>query len=278
MKPAAFSYHRPTTMAEALGALAELGEDGKVLAGGQSLVPMMSMRIAQPDALVDINFVGDFPQLEVDNNAVRVGALVRQGELERSPAAATACPLLGQALSHVSHAAIRNRGTVVGSLAHADPASELSTVLLLLGGSVAAASTAGTREIAASDLFTGLYQTTLRPDELVVSARFPRINGGARTAFLEVARRHGDFALCAVGALVEGASARVAIAGLEGVPCVLDVSEAFGSGGERVIDEKIGALGARSDIHASGDFRRHLASTLVRRALTAARNGEEERE
>ena len=276
MKPAAFLYHRPTTVAEAVGMLTQFGDEGKVLAGGQSLVPMMSMRLAQPDALVDINFVADFSHLDVDGDAVSVGALVRQRELERSSSAATACPVLRQALAHVSHATIRNRGTVVGSLAHADPAAELSTVLMLLDGSVTAASAAGTREIAASDLFTGMYQTTLRSDELVVSARFPRVRNGAQTAFLEVSRRHGDFALCAVGALVDGASARVAIAGLEGVPRVLDVSEALEPGGERAIDDAIGALGARSDIHASGDFRRHLARTLVRRALAAARNGREE--
>ena len=156
MKPAAFEYHRPATVAEALAVLAEVGHDGKVLAGGQSLVPLLNMRLAAPRHLVDVNWLAELDEVAVDDDAVRVGAIARHARVEHDPAAAEAVPLLRQAISDIAHTTVRNRGTVVGSLVHADPAAELPAVLVLLGGSVELASAGnGPRRVAAADFFVG---------------------------------------------------------------------------------------------------------------------------
>src|SRR6185312_958525 len=163
MKPAPFAWHGPETVAEAVSLLAEIGRDGKVLAGGQSLVPILAMRLAEPAHLVDINRIASLDIVTVDGTGVRVGALARHRRVERDAAAGRVQPLLPQALALVAHPTIRNRGTSVGSLAHADPSGELTTVLALTGGSVTAESAAGTREIAAADFFVGTLESALRP-------------------------------------------------------------------------------------------------------------------
>ncbi len=283
MKPSSFKYSAPTAVAEAVELLADLGADGKILAGGQSLVPMLNMRLAAPGHLVDINGLGsELGAIEVDAGGVRVGALARHAAVERSAEVAATVPLLRQALTQVAHPVIRNRGTVVGSLAHADPSAELPAVLCLLQGSVEAASPNGRRTVPAAELYLGPLETSLRPGELITSAWFPALPRGTRTAFVEVARRHGDYAVCGVAVALTcdpaGAvrSARAAYVSVSDVPLVLDLTEAvlgqpratsdFAAAGRLAASQ----LDPDADIHATADYRRHLVNILTVRALQAA--------
>ncbi|GAB3597126.1 xanthine dehydrogenase family protein subunit M [Angustibacter peucedani] len=283
MKPAPFTYHRPTGLDEALDVLARVGADGKVLAGGQSLLPLLSMRLASPAHLVDVNALPGLGDVEVGPDVVRFGALVRHAELERHDAAAAAQPLLRQALRHVAHPTIRNRGTTVGSICHADPAAEMPAVVLLLGGTLVARSVRGERRVAAADLFAGPLESTLAPDELAVAVEVPVAPSGRRSAVVEVSRRHGDYAVCGVAVTVDtdadgvvtAASAAYVSTGL--TPPVLDLA-ALGLAGHRVADADLTALGQAAadqldpdaDIHATADYRRHLAAVLTGRALREA--------
>lgn len=284
MKPPPFTYHRPRELPEALDLLSRVGGEGKVLAGGQSLLPMLSMRLAAPRNLVDINALPGLDSVDVGPDGVRVGALVRHAALERHDAAAAAVPVLRQALRHVAHATIRNRGTSVGSIVHADPSAELPAVLTLLGGRVVAASIRGEREVAASDLFAGPLETTLAPDELVVAAVVPRLPARTGTAVVEVARRHGDYALCGVVAAVtlddDGAvvAARATYVSAGELGAVVDLSEAVGGAhaADREAAWRAAAEAARervavdADIHATARYRQHLVAVLTARALGQA--------
>jgi aerobic carbon-monoxide dehydrogenase medium subunit len=275
VKPPAFTYHRPATVAAALTVLAEVGADGKVLAGGQSLVPVLNMRLAAPGHLVDINRLPDLAYVRRDGDAVRVGALARHAAVERSEAA---LPLLREATANVAHAAIRNRGTTVGSLAHADPAAELPAVLTLLGGSVDVASAGGRRTVPAADFFVGPLESALRPGELALEARFPLPPPGTGTAWLEVSRRRGDYAVCGVGVLVtldperRVAAARAAYVSVGPTPVAVDLTEAVGGQpADRADWAAAGTLAAgrvqpEDDIHASAAYRRHLVAVLTARA------------
>lgn len=275
MKPSPFAYHRPADVAEAVQTLAGLGADGKVLAGGQSLIPILNMRLAAPAALVDINALRELAYVRADQDGVRVGALARHADLERDPGAARAQPLLRRAVRLVAHPTIRNRGTVVGSLAHADPAAELAAVLALLGGSVQLAAAGGRRTVGAAEFFVGPLESAVAPGELAVEAFFPVLPPGSGSAFVEVARRHGDYAMCGVGATVtlDGAGAvsraRLAYISMAATPVVVDVGEAGGDwdAAARLADARLDPEG---DIHASADYRRHLALVLTVRALRAA--------
>jgi carbon-monoxide dehydrogenase medium subunit len=285
VKPAPFVHHAPRTVDEAVAVLAQTGHDGKVLAGGQSLVPVLNMRLASPGHLVDINGVDGLGGIDVTDDAVRVGALVRHRGLERSDAAWSALPLLRQAVVNVAHPAIRNRGTTVGSLAHADPAGEMPSVLALTGGVVEAVGPGGSREIPWDAFFLGPLETSLEHDELVVAVRFGRFPEGTRTAFAESARRHGDYALAGVGVavtLTDGvvSAARASFVSVTPVPSVLDLADALG-GLEPGTDAWATALDAVTesvrehvdpdgDIHATAEYRRMLAAELTRRTLTAA--------
>jgi carbon-monoxide dehydrogenase medium subunit len=279
VKPAPFAYHRPRGLDEALALLATLGSDGKVLAGGQSLVPLMSMRLSAPAHLVDVNHVPGLDTVDVTADVVRIGALARHSRVEQDEAAHDAVPLLRQALRQVAHPTIRNRGTTVGSLVHGDPAAELAAVLLLLDGSVTLRDAAGSREVAAADFFLGPMETAVRPGELAVAATFRRPAAGSGTAFVEVARRHGDYALCGVGAVLTGSpgsltAARVALISVGPGPVLVDLAPAL-------VDSAVDAgvvtsqvdevIDPETDIHASADYRRHLAHVLVRRAVEEAR-------
>ncbi|MBB5082936.1 FAD binding domain-containing protein [Nonomuraea endophytica] len=275
MKPAPFEYHAPREVDAALDALAEAGAEGKVLAGGQSLIPMLNMRLAAPAHLVDINRVSALAAVETTARGVRVGALARHAQIFRSAPVAAVQPLLRQALGLVAHPAIRSRGTVVGSLVHADPAAELPAVLALLGGSVRLAARGAEREVAARDFFVGPMEAAIRPGELAVSAFFPALGARSGTAFAEVARRHGDYALAGVCALVvldedlRVSAARVACIGVGPVPLVLDVSghgADWASAARAVQDE----AEPEADIHATAEYRRHLLGVLTERALRAA--------
>jgi carbon-monoxide dehydrogenase medium subunit len=273
VKPSAFTYHRPRGLDEALDVLASLGADGKVLAGGQSLVPLMSMRLSAPAALVDVNHVPGLAGVEVGADTVRVGALARHSAVEHDEAAYDALPLLRQALVHVAHPTIRNRGTTVGSLVHGDPAAEMPAVLRLLDGSVTLRSAEGTRDVPAADFFLGPLETDLRPGELAVAATFRRPPAGCGSAFVEVARRHGDYAVCGVAALVDGAGARVALVSVGPGPVLVDLSEAYD--GQRLDEDRARDLvdaqvEPEGDIHATADYRRHLAHVLVARAVRQA--------
>jgi carbon-monoxide dehydrogenase medium subunit len=256
-----------------------VGAHGKVLAGGQSLIPLLNMRLAAPEHLVDINRVAGFDAVETGPEGVRVGALARHAAVERSAAVRAAQPLIGQALRLVAHPVIRNRGTVVGSLVHADPSAELPAVLALLGGSVRLARVSGSeRDVAAADFFVGPLESAIEPGELAISAFFPAPAdraGRTGSAFVEVARRHGDFAMAGVAAVVtldeqgEVAAARVACVSVGPVPVVVDVSDLAPDwkAAARAVQDRIEPEG---DIHATADYRRHLTGVLAERALTQA--------
>jgi CO/xanthine dehydrogenase FAD-binding subunit len=242
VKPAPFAYHRPRTREEVDALLAEHGEEAKVLAGGQSLVPIMSMRLATPAHVVDVNFLESEPrEPALEGGVLAFGPLVRQRAAERAPLVAEHLPVLRQALHHVAHPAIRSRGTVVGSIAHADPAAELPAVMVALGGEARVRSARGRRAVAAGDLFAGPLQTTLAPDEWIEEVRLP-VQGDRRSAVVEFARRRGDYALCGVIAL----GGAVTYIGMGPYP---------------------GVVAPEDDIHASARYRLWLAERLKRRAL-----------
>jgi aerobic carbon-monoxide dehydrogenase medium subunit len=283
VKPPPFAYRAPETLDEALAALAECGQDAKVLAGGQSLIPLLNMRLAAPAVIVDINRIDALDTVLADATGVRVGALARQRRVERAADAARVQPLIGQALRHVAHPVIRGRGTVVGSLAHADPAAELPVVLSVLDGSVEAASAAGERRaIPAAEFFAGPLEPALRPGELAVSAFFPALPPRAGTAFAETARRHGDYGLAGVAAVVvldddlRVAAARIGCLGVADTPFVLDLTDVLGHRPPDSCDWAAAAEHAKravrpeADIHAGADYRRHLVGVLTERTLRAA--------
>lgn len=285
MKPSPFAYSAPESLDEALAVLADVGGDGKVLAGGQSLLPILNMRLAAPAHVVDINRVSGLSYVTVEGDAVQVGALARHAEVERHPAAYDALPLLRQALRLVAHPVIRNRGTTVGSLAHADPSGEMTAVLALTGGTVTAARVGSTREVPAADFFLGPLESCLDAGELAVSARFPVLPARSGSTFVEVARRHGDYAVCGVAAVVTldvaGAvvSARAAYISVAPTPLVLDLTEAVSGRAVRDLRDvdwaSAGELAAsqvdpEADIHATAAYRRHLARVLTGRALAEA--------
>jgi aerobic carbon-monoxide dehydrogenase medium subunit len=279
VKPPPFGYSRPESVSEALSKLAALGPDGKVLAGGQSLLPLLSMRLAAPHHLVDINrLAGELGYVRVQDGVVRVGALARHAQVLADPAARTAQPLLAQALALVAHATIRNRGTTVGSIVHADPSGEMTAVLALLGGQVRVANSVGERVIDAAAFFLGPLESALGPGDLALEASFPVLAPRSGSAFIEVARRQGDYAVCGVGAVVEfdaegGVScARAAYLSVSPTPLVLDLTAITGESG----DFAAAASSARdqvepeADIHASAEYRRHLVGVLTERALRSA--------
>jgi carbon-monoxide dehydrogenase medium subunit len=282
VKPSPFAYSAPESLDEALDVLARAGGDAKVMAGGQSLVPILNMRLAAPAHIVDINRVPGLAHVTVDDNAVRIGALARHAEVERDVAARAALPLLGQALRLVAHPVIRNRGTTVGSLAHADPSGEMTAVLALTGGSVTASRAGATREIAAADFFLAPLESALGAGEVAVAARFPLLPPRTGTTFVEVARRHGDYAMCGVAAAVTVdengriTAARTAYISMSPTPLVLDLVEPVAGHAvaeadwDAAAELAAGQVDPEPDIHASAAYRRHLARVLTARALAEA--------
>ena len=278
MKPPPVGYSRPASVAEALTTLAALGPEAKILAGGQSLVPLMSMRLAAPAHLVDINRLADLSYVRHEAGQVRVGALARHAQVLASPSA-TVQPLLAKALRHVAHPAIRNRGTTVGSIVHADPAAEMPAVLALLGGSVRLVSASGERLVSASDFFLGVLESAAEPGELATEVAFPVLPPRAGTGFAEISRRRGDYAICGVAAMVRLAAdgtvddARAAYLSVGPCPQVLDLTEKLAgvapgavslSAAVQLVRERVDP---EPDIHATADYRRHLAGVLTERAL-----------
>ena len=288
MKPAPFAYVRPGTTEDAL---AELGRDGaKVLAGGQSLVPVLAMRLGRPSTLVDINAVPELHQMSRSNGHLRVGATVRQRQVQYDDAAASV-PLLRLALPWVGHREIRSRGTVCGSIAHADPSAELPAVASCLGATMVVASAGGTREIPAAEFFTGAMSTVVLPDELLTEVRFPVAEDGEGFGFGEFARRHGDFALAGVAVRVRstaaGPDARISCFGISDHPVTRDVSQQLrsaldatgadpdASGLSRALgDHAVGiaddVVDTGGDAHASAAYRRQLVAGLVSRHVARA--------
>ncbi|TFV67948.1 xanthine dehydrogenase family protein subunit M [Blastococcus sp. CT_GayMR20] len=283
MKPAPFEYVAPTTLAEALDVLDTHGDEVKILAGGQSLGPLLNLRLATPSVLVDINRVPGLDRIEVDDGHLRVGALVRQRAAERSAVLGGAAPLAVEALHSVGHIGIRNRGTLAGSIAHADPSAEMPAVLTVLGGSVRAVSRAGDRTIPAAALFQTYFTTVLEPEEMVVEVLLPRRPVRTGHAWLEFAQRHGDFAIVGVGAVVtldeDGRcrAARVVCTGVDSVP--FDASEVAatlvgspvdGDACAAVADAVARTCQPGTDVFADASYRRRLIRSLVPRALQAA--------
>lgn len=280
MKPAAFQYAAPTTVEETLALLRVHGAEGKVLAGGQSLVPLINMRLARPAVLIDLNGVKALDYIREDGGEVAIGAMTRQRTAERSPVVARALPLLAAALPLVGHLQIRTRGTIGGSIAHADPSGELPAVLAALEGTVVVRGR-GTRRLRADTFFVSYLSTALRPDELLVEVRFPAHDRHG-TAFLEVARRHGDYALVGVAAVVLMAGgrctqARLALTGVGPTPVRIPEAEAAVTDQtltEGVLAEVRKIVSDRvdpdSDIHASAAYRKDVAGVLAQRALRAA--------
>jgi aerobic carbon-monoxide dehydrogenase medium subunit len=267
VKPAPFELVAAHSVDEAVGALARA--DAKVLAGGQSLVPLLNMRLARPALLVDVNRVAGLDAIEVDGT-VRLGALVRQADALSSSELSAAVPLLAAALRQVGHVATRSRGTIGGSLAHADPAAELPAALLALDGAVVATGPRGERRIPASELFLGPFTTSLAPGELLTSVLLTR-QDGRPFGFAELARRHGDFALAGAAVLLE--PARIVLFGLGGVPeRALAAEQALDGGAEaaEAADLATRHLTPVGDVHADGDYRRRVAAVMVRRAIEQA--------
>jgi carbon-monoxide dehydrogenase medium subunit len=279
VKPAPFAFVRPQGLQQALEALAA-DPGAKVLAGGQSLVPLLSMRLASPSTLVDINALPDLDHVHADDDGVHVGALARHTDVLASPDVRRVQPLVSLALEHVAHATIRNRGTTVGSIVHADAAAEMPMVLSLLGGSVDVASVSGTRTIPAADFFAGPMESTLHHDEIALGATFPALRPGEGVAFEELARRHGDYALVGVGAVVavDGdavASARVGYLSVSDVPAVVDVTRCVAAAldDEALVEAGTVALehlDPADDLHASAAYRAQLVRVLTARVLRAA--------
>jgi carbon-monoxide dehydrogenase medium subunit len=282
MKPPVFDYISATGVDMAVAALAQAGGEGKILAGGQSLMPMLNFRLLRPSILVDINRIAGLGFIDETADSIRVGALTRHFALETSPLVARHLPVLSCAMTHVAHLAIRNRGTIGGSLSHADPAAELPMMALLLDAELRIASVSGPRKIAARDFFLDTMTVDLDGAELLTEIVLPKLPPHSGWGFEEVARRHGDFALAATAATLTVSDGRIAQAriALTGVgPTALRAAEAesllvghaLDDGlSKRAIESVREAIAPETDLHASSDYRRHLAGVLAGRALSAA--------
>ena len=290
MKLPDFAYEAPATLAEAVSLLAEHQDEASVLAGGQSLIPLLALRLARPAVVVDINGLSELSGVSVADGQVAVGAMTREYVAEESATVAERVPLLAAALPLIGHEAIRSRGTIGGSLAHADPAAELPAVALALGAEFVVRSQSGERVIPAAEWFEGYLATSRRPDEILVEVRFPAAAPGTGVSFQEVARRHGDFAMVGLAVsvtLADGAvsDARLAFSGLADVPVRAAEAEALLVGQEP--SQQLFAEAARratadldppADLHGSSEYRKKVAATLVRRGLRAAADNAYERQ
>lgn len=270
MKPPRFDLLRADDAAEAVEALRARGDDAKVLAGGQSLMPVLNMRLATPSALIDITRCKDLHSVRLEGDALVVGAATTQMTVERRASLAREVPLLAQALPWISHQQIRSRGTVCGSIAHADPAAELPLVLVTLGGSVTLRSTRGRRAVAAEDFFTGMLSTVRADDELVEDVRFPLADKRSGFAFTEFSLRHGDFAVVAVAVAREPTALRIGIGGVADRPVVKRLPPLEGGALDDALNELAWSLDARDDPHMTAQGRRHLVRRLGRQAVHAA--------
>jgi len=282
MKPASFDYVRAESAEHAVHSLAAAGGDGKVIAGGQSLMPMMNFRLVKPSVLVDINRIPHLDAVQIRGDKIVLGALVRHRMTATDALIAKHIPVLHHAMKHVAHLTVRNRGTFCGSVCHADPAAEMPMMSLLLNGIVHIASPRGERVLAAQDFFVGSLVTALEPDELVTEIEIDKLPADTGWGFEEFARRQGDYALAAVAATMQrrngvASNVRIGLMGVGEMPMRAPLIEAMLEGRDvnaKLIDEAVDALRVElepnSDLNASADYRRHLAGVLARRAMTDA--------
>jgi 2-furoyl-CoA dehydrogenase FAD binding subunit len=271
VKPARFDYIRAQTLSEAHAALAEDSDDARVIAGGQTLLPMLSMRLARPKVLVDIMHLPELRKIILDDDTIRIGAGVRQAELLAWPDLAESQPLLAAALPWVGHAQTRNRGTVCGSAAHADPSAEIPLVLLALGGTIELSSRRKRRCVAASDFFTGMMSTARDGSELIEAVAAPAKRKGHGYAFQEFGRRHGDFAIVACAAVAAPDGVRLAVGGVADRPMCRDFPALDGRALDDALDAFAWELDARDDLHATARYRRELVRRLGRATVEEAR-------
>jgi carbon-monoxide dehydrogenase medium subunit len=280
MKPAPFAYAQAETLDEAFGLLAEYGDDAKILAGGQSLMATLNMRLSEPELLIDINRIDGLAGISDSGDALRIGAMTRHVDVETSEAVATHTPLIAQAMDHIAHPAIRNRGTFGGSIAFADPAAELPACAVALGVTMHIAGSAGERDVAAADFFKGLYETAIGPDEILTAVSVPKIAPGWKSGFMELARRHGDYAIIGLAAHVEidggtFGAAHLVFFNAGDRPIGAPQTAALLNGevwSEELADRLAVALKDEldppDDLNADGPMRKHLAGVLVKRTLS----------
>ncbi|CAN7781122.1 FAD binding domain-containing protein [Variovorax sp. LjRoot175] len=268
MKPAAFDYVRAESADEAVQQLRALGADARILAGGQSLMAVLNMRLAQPSALIDISRTADLDYVRADGGMLAIGAAATQGSVEWRQSLAQEVPLLAQAFPFISHFQIRNRGTVCGSVAHADPSAEIPLVLLALGGEVVLRSASKRRTLPAADFFQGMLMTARAPDELLAEVRFPLAAAGQRSAFTEFSARHGDFAIVSAAATADGRGLRLAVGGVADRPRLAQWPAGLrGADLDNALNDFAWELEAQDDAHASATFRRHLVRRLGAQVL-----------
>jgi len=279
MKPAPFAYARAATLDDAFGLLAEHGDDAKILAGGQSLMATLNMRLSEPEVLIDINHIDGLAGIEDTGGAIRIGAMTRHVDVETSEAVATHAPLIAAAIDHIAHPAIRNRGTFGGSIAFADPAAELPACAVALDATMHISGKDGTRDVAAADFFEGLYETAIGPGEILTGVSIPTIAAGWKPGFMELARRHGDYAIIGLAAQVEisggtFSDARLVFfnAGDRPVSAPQTAALLNGQNWSDELAEKLAAslkdeLDPPDDLNADGPMRKHLAGVLVKRTL-----------
>jgi carbon-monoxide dehydrogenase medium subunit len=282
MKPAQFDYVAPTTIEEAAAALAASGGDGKIIAGGQSLMPMINFRLVKPSVLIDINRIAGLDRIEFDGTRLRIGATVRHHTTATDALVAKHLPVVHDAMHHVAHMTVRNRGTFCGSVAHADPAAEMPLMTRFLDGTIIAYSVRGERRIPAAEFFVGSLVNALEEDELVIAVEIDAMPPEASWGFEEFARRHGDFALACFATTLRvengvAADVRIGMMGVGETPLRLHEIEDIVEGTDlsdavldTVADRLADILTPNSDIHASADYRRHLSGVLAKRALRAA--------
>jgi len=284
MKPAPFKYIAASSLDQALSLKAEYGDEARFLAGGQSLIPAMNFRLARPEVLIDLNGLPELAGIgQSGGETIRVGAMTRYRALERDQSFLKSCPLFADALPHIAHPQIRNRGTIGGNLSHADPASELPAVATAMRARMKIKSSKGERELEASEFFAGLLTTSLEAEEMLTEIAFPAVTPRSGSCFMEVARRRGDFALAGVAAIValddqgKCTDVRLALCGVGDTP--VDASDAAASligqscseaAIEAVAADVQGAIDPPGNVHASADYQRHIAGVLTRRALAAA--------
>jgi len=271
MKPKSFNYLRPDDLQEALQALQRLREDARIIAGGLSLVPMMNFRLLETKYLIDISNLASLAYIREASAEIEIGAAQTQASVLAWPQLAKSLPLLSLAMPHIGHFQTRSRGTVCGSIAHSDPSSELPLCLATLGGSVVLQSSKATRVLAAEEFQVGMLTTAREPDEMVTAVRFPVRTPGAGYAFAEMAQRHGDFAICAVAAVVSGTKVRLGVGGVAEKPTVRDWPALAASEVDDALNDFAWELGGSDDIHANAGYRRDLVRNLGRRVIEEAK-------
>lgn len=283
MKPAKFDYYKPNTLNEALSLLEELGENGKIIAGGQSLVPIMNMRLATPEALIDINNLEDLHYIKKEDSMIKIGALTRQRIVETSDIIRENCGLLADSIPHIGHVQTRNRGTIGGSLVHADPTAELPLALLALKGTLHISSSDEVRVVEAEDFFITYLTTDMMPYEILTEIQIPIMEGRVGYAFAEIARRHGDFGIVAAACVMtiddneNIESIRLTLGGVEAIPLLVEEAEEIFQGEkvtdsllEQITEAVVDVIDPESDLHASAEYRTHLAKILTKRVINEA--------